>query len=188
MGTGKLYNIGYVSSQWISSNTLHSYTISCNTFKGPATAGGSATAAGGKYYVQYTDGTNLDSEGAFTYNETTNTLRISGAVSSSAMSGGTLRMGLLYGNTISGVARPSYPSSVANKYYIDHPSYVSSQGRISGQWWAPQWKGKPTAGAGYAGQIIRTSGASYSQKTYVWMCISKAAGTYEWIQLAVSSA
>jgi len=65
---------------------------------------------------------------------------------------------------------------------------ISSTGVISGSWTTPIYRGagKPTAGVSYEGQIIRTSGGA-SQKTYVWICVINDAGTYEWIQLGLST-
>ena len=64
---------------------------------------------------------------------------------------------------------------------------ISSQS-ISGSWTTPIYRGtgKPTAGAGFEGKIIRTSGSG-TNKTYVWVCVRNSAGNYEWIQLGLSS-
>lgn len=84
MGSNFTYGISglkFISGQRISGNYIYGYTISCNTFKGPITAGGTTSPAGGKNYIQYSDGTVFDSEDSLTYDETTNTMRISGAIS-----------------------------------------------------------------------------------------------------------
>jgi hypothetical protein len=48
----------------------------------------------------------------------------------------------------------------------------------------PIFSSKPTAGASYLGRILgtRTTG-----KTTIWMCVQNSVGTYEWIELAIST-
>lgn len=72
------------------------------------------------------------------------------------------------------------------KSNINTPSISSST--ISGSHTTPiiRGGGKPTAAASYEGQIYRTSGSG-SDKTYVWMCVRNSAGSYEWIQIGVST-
>lgn len=214
MSTGKLYNIGYISSQWISSNTLHSWTISCNTFIGPA-VGGTATPAGSTGYVQYNTASALDGDPQFTYDGATNTLRISGAISSTCISAGTIITSdiSIYGDTISGLTDPTFPSAASNKHYVDTVSgnlatktihgamagniganfdygisslkYISSQA-ISGQWRMPIYKkNKPTAAAAYEGWMIMSSGST-SNKALIWVCAANSNGSsYDWIQIGI---
>lgn len=64
---------------------------------------------------------------------------------------------------------------------------VSSQGKISGQWWTPIYNSSiPTPTGSNCGQIIRTSGSS-TNKTYVWICVRNSVGHFEWVQLAIST-
>lgn len=63
---------------------------------------------------------------------------------------------------------------------------ISSQGKISGQWWTPIRPSKPTASVSNCGQIIRTSGSG-SDKTYLWVCLRNSAGNYEWDQICIST-
>jgi len=74
-----------------------------------------------------------------------------------------------------------------NIWDIGADYHVSAQ-VISGSWTTPihRGAGKPAASVANEGQIIRTSGGT-SEKTYVWISVINDAGTYEWLQLAVST-
>jgi len=50
-----------------------------------------ATPGGGDHYVQFNDSATLGGDSSFTWNDTTDTLRISGAISGAYISGGTIR-------------------------------------------------------------------------------------------------
>jgi hypothetical protein len=63
---------------------------------------------------------------------------------------------------------------------------VSSQGKISGQWCTPLYRGLPTASESNCGQIIRTSGAA-GDKTYVWVGVKNDDDAYEFVQLGIST-
>jgi hypothetical protein len=96
-----------------------------------------------------------------------------------------------YTNTISSNIRYRFPGS-SNIKSVYKPSsgrwgYVSSQ-YISGSWMTPIYRGggKPVAGIGYEGRIIRTSGTS-TNKSYAWICMRNSAGNYEWDLLSVST-
>jgi hypothetical protein len=63
---------------------------------------------------------------------------------------------------------------------------VSAQ-NISGQWTTPIYNNsRPTADTTNEGNIIRMSGSG-TEKTYIYISVRNSAGSYEWIQLAVST-
>lgn len=63
-----------------------------------------------------------------------------------------------------------------------------SGANISGAWTAPIYrdKGKPTAGIGYEGQIIMTSGGT-GKGTWIYICAKNAADVYGWVQLGINN-
>ena len=128
-------------------------------------------------------------------------------ISSQTISGGTIRANSMVGGVLSQYAGSSSVRSRFQASSLSYASYkhsanttthglpttnlrvasVSSQGRISGQWWSPIYNtGRPTAGVNNVGQIIRTSGST-GIKTWVWMSVRNDSNTYEWIQIGISS-
>jgi hypothetical protein len=122
--------------------------------------------------------------------------------SSQKISGGVIRTSTLLGPILGSVADSSNIRLRFQASSLSYASYkhsantgihgltttnlrvatVSSQGRMSGQWWIPLHTSLTTAGAASTrpGQIIRTSGNANG--TWVWMSIYGGT-TYNWMQL-----
>jgi hypothetical protein len=176
---------GYISSNRYSGNRLYVYTISCSVFKGPGGAGGgSGTPGGSDTQIQFNDSSSFGGDAQFTWNKTTNTVTLAGAMSSQAVSSGRMRTSTFIANAnmISGLKQPWFNSGAANKRYVD---IISGNLRKM-----PIYRtGRPAAGSTYEGAIIMTSGAGTANSiARIWTCINKSNGSgYQWIQLGIGT-
>jgi hypothetical protein len=83
---------------------------------------------------------------------------------------------------------PTNALEVSGSVLIYSGNSYLTHGYYSGQHMTPisRGAGKPAASEANEGVIYRTSGTS-TNKSYVWICLRNSAGTFEWVQLGISS-